>query len=92
MYGIGIFQPANIASIMQIGDQNEQGSLGSLQRMVQNIAIATGTAIGSTVMNLLSGDLGSGIRINWDITLILVLIIIFLSVFFDKESVLRFFK
>jgi hypothetical protein len=43
MYGIGIFQPANIASIMQIGDQNEQGSLGSLQRMVQNIAIATGT-------------------------------------------------
>ncbi|KRL06320.1 hypothetical protein FC92_GL000892 [Liquorilactobacillus hordei DSM 19519] len=41
---------------------------------------------------LAQGDLGSGIRINWDITLILVLIIIFLSVFFDKESVLRFFK
>ena len=42
---------------MQVGDQASQGSLGSLQRMVQNIAIASGTAIGSTVLNLFSGRL-----------------------------------
>lgn len=87
VYGIGggIFQPANIATIMNIGNQNEQGSLGSLQRMVQNIAIASGTAIGSTVMNILSNNITSSIRANWGIALALVLLILSLSIVFDRK-------
>ena len=68
-----------------IGNQNEQGSLGSLQRMVQNIAIASGTAIGSTVMNLLSNNITSSIRVNWGIALSLVLLILSLSIVFDRK-------
>ncbi|MEE6665724.1 MFS transporter, partial [Limosilactobacillus fermentum] len=39
----GYFQPANISTIMQSGSTNNQGTIGSLQRMIQNIAIANGT-------------------------------------------------
>ena len=45
LFGIGggYFQPANISTIMQSGSTNNQGTIGSLQRMIQNIAIANGT-------------------------------------------------
>lgn len=45
LFGIGggYFQPANISTIMQSGSTSNQGTIGSLQRMIQNIAIANGT-------------------------------------------------
>lgn len=88
VYGVGggIFQPANIAAIMNVGSQNEQGRLGSLQRMVQNIAIASGTAIGSTVMNLLPNNITISVKINWAISLSLIIVILVFSVIFNKKS------
>ncbi|WP_415599731.1 MFS transporter [Liquorilactobacillus hordei] len=88
IYGIGggFFQPASIAAIMQIGNNKNQSSLGALQRMVRNIAIASGTAIGSTIINLLSQKMVIGIRISWIITLFFVLIIICLSRIFNRKE------
>ncbi len=87
VYGIGggYFQPANIAAIMQVGDQQVQGSIGSLQRMVQNIAIASGTAIGSTTISLFKPHLATSIKISWLITLGLVVIILLLSVSWNPQ-------
>ena len=87
-YGVGggFFQPANIAEIMQVGDQASQGSLGSLQRMVQNIAIASGTAIGSTVLNLFSGRLAISIQVDWGITLAMVVVTLVMSMIFKRRS------
>lgn len=77
LFGIGggYFQPANIAAIMQSGSTNNQGTIGSLQRMIQNIAIASGTAIGSTLINLTAPNLTFGIQINWCLALFSVFII-----------------
>lgn len=87
IYGIGggYFQPANIAIIMNSGGENSQGSIGALQRMTQNIAIASGTAIGSTVICFLKNDLSLGAKICWSITLILVVFAILLDVIFNSK-------
>lgn len=87
IYGIGggYFQPANIAIIMNSGGENSQGSIGALQRMTQNIAIASGTAIGSTVICFLKNDLSLGAKICWSITLILVVFAILLDVIFNPK-------
>lgn len=76
IYGIGggYFQPANIASIMQASPMEMQGSTGALQRMVQNVAISAGSAIGSTCLNLWSNNLLLATRIGWGITLALVIV------------------
>ncbi|WP_156184567.1 MFS transporter [Clostridium carboxidivorans] len=87
IYGIGggHFQPANIAIIMSSGGKNSQGSIGALQRMIQNIAIATGTTIGSTIISLLKNDLSLGIKICWSMTLILVAFVILLDIVFNQK-------
>ncbi|MCB5120479.1 multidrug efflux MFS transporter MdeA [Streptococcus mutans] len=76
IYGIGggYFQPANMASIMLASPMKMQGSTGALQRMVQNIAISAGSAIGSTCLNLWSNNLLLATRIGWGITLVLVIL------------------
>ena len=76
IYGIGggYFQPANIASIMQASPMEIQGSTGALQRMLQNVAISIGSAIGATCLNIWSNDLLLATRIGWGITLILIII------------------
>ena len=76
IYGIGggYFQPANIASIMQASPMEIQGSTGALQRMLQNVAISIGSAIGATCLNIWLNDLLLATRIGWGITLILVII------------------
>ena len=53
LYGIGggIFQPANIASIMASVTKEKQGSIGAVQRMLQNVAIAFGAAVAATFMS-----------------------------------------
>ena len=76
IYGIGggYFQPANITSIMQASPMEIQGSTGALQRMLQNVAISIGSAIGATCLNIWSNNLLLATRIGWGITLILVII------------------
>ena len=75
IYGIGggYFQPANIASIMQASPIEMQGSAGALQRMAQNVAIASGSVIGATCLNLWPNNLLLATRVAWTITLILVI-------------------
>lgn len=75
IYGVGggYFQPANIASIMQASPMEMQGSTGALQRMVQNVAISTGSAVGSTCLNLWPNNLLLATRIGWGITLVIVI-------------------
>ncbi|MGF9769465.1 MFS transporter [Bacillus albus] len=53
LYGIGggIFQPANIASVMASVSKEKQGSIGAIQRMLQNVAIAFGAAVAATFMS-----------------------------------------
>ena len=46
---------------------------GALQRMVQNIALSAGSAVGSTCLNLWPNDLLLATRIGWGITLVLVI-------------------
>ncbi|WP_050611808.1 hypothetical protein [Ligilactobacillus agilis] len=72
----GYFQPANISTIMQSGSTSNQGTIGSLQRMIQNIAIANGTAIGSTLINLTAPNLPPGIQVTWYLALFVVAIIV----------------
>ncbi|AWN19498.1 MFS transporter [Streptococcus sobrinus] len=76
IYGIGggYFQPANIASIMKASSLEMQGSAGALQRMVQNVAISTGSALGSTCLNHWSGNIILASRVGWLITLVVVLL------------------
>ena len=50
--------------------------IGSLQRMIQNIAIANGTAIGSTLINLTAPNLPPGIQVTWYLALFVVAIIV----------------
>ncbi|OTN86717.1 MFS transporter [Enterococcus faecium] len=76
IYGIGggYFQPANIASIMESSPSTIQGSTGALQRMIQNVAISSGSAIGSTCLNLWDKDVLFATQIGWGITLVLVVL------------------
>ena len=60
--------------ILQASPMEIQGSTGALQRMLQNVAISIGSAIGATCLNIWSNDLLLATRIGWGITLILVII------------------
>ncbi|MEI4803131.1 MFS transporter [Bacillus sp. FJAT-51639] len=53
LYGIGggIFQPANIVSVMASVSKEKQGTIGAVQRMLQNVAIAFGAAVATTFMS-----------------------------------------
>ncbi|KRL22397.1 hypothetical protein FC98_GL002531 [Lentilactobacillus kisonensis DSM 19906 = JCM 15041] len=88
LFGIGggYFQPANIGALMQSGSASIQGMLGSLQRMAQNIAIASGTAIGSTIINLTQPNLATGVRSAWLVTLLIVAIVIVADLFFTNRN------
>lgn len=65
---------------MRAGSEESQGSIGSLQRMVQNIAIATGTSLGSVLLNIWSNNLELAIRVGWILTLVLTILTLFTSI------------
>lgn len=66
----------NLYSFMTLFTTSNQGTIGSLQRMIQNIAIANGTAIGSTLINLTAPNLPLGIQVTWYLALFVVAIIV----------------
>ncbi|AYW51406.1 MFS transporter [Tetragenococcus halophilus] len=82
LYGIGagFFQPANIAIIMQSSSQKLQSEIGSLQRMVQNVGIATSTTIGSIILTL-NFSLRTNLTIGWGLTASLLLLISLINMF-----------
>ncbi|MBB1165626.1 MFS transporter [Lacticaseibacillus rhamnosus] len=90
--GGGYFQPANIAAIMQTGSQTAQGTLGSLQRMLQNIAIASGTSIGASIINLTHPYLSSGIRISWSMAFAITAGILVVALVTSKHHSRQYYK
>jgi len=71
VYGVGsgIFVPANLASIMGAVGKDNQGTIGAVQRMVQNLGIGVDTAVAVALirMHSSSGTLGLmvGFREAW---------------------------
>ena len=88
IYGVGggYFQPANISVIMKTTDITSQCSIGSLQRMVQNVAIAMGTATGSVFLNMWSHELVTAIKLGWITAGCLIIIAIALDFALNKNS------
>lgn len=86
LFGIGggIFQPANTALIMRNSPQNIQSEAGALQRMAHNIGLATGTAIGSTILTL-AFSLRMNIIVGWAFTCVLFLIMYVVGIV-DKKT------
>ena len=58
---------------------SDQGRMSALQRMMQNIAIAVGSSIGSLIMYSFQGNELYGIRTSYFMTLFLMVIILFIS-------------
>lgn len=74
LYGVGggYFQPANLASIMGESPPERQGSTGALQRMVQNVALASGSALGATCLSLWPKNILVATRSGWLLALVVV--------------------
>lgn len=72
IYGIGggLFLPANISAIVAAVDHSRQGTIGSVQRMVQNLGIAVYSAI-TAVLITTNSEVHTarymlGYRFSWD--------------------------
>ncbi|RBP98168.1 hypothetical protein CRD60_03210 [Bifidobacterium aemilianum] len=48
----GIFQMANVSSVLSLSSVQQQGSIGALQRMIQNLSLSVGTYIAALLMTL----------------------------------------
>lgn len=74
LYGVGggYFQPANLASIMGESSPERQGSTGALQRMVQNVALASGSALGATCLSLWPKNILAATRSGWFLALVVI--------------------
>lgn len=71
LYGVGagIFVPANLSAIMGAVGRDQQGTIGAVQRMVQNLGIAMDTSIVAVMLRLHAGSgvggLMVGFRLAW---------------------------
>ena len=81
--GGGIFQPANMASIMAESPKTVQGVTGAIQRMVQNISISIGAGVGGYILSIYSDDIYLAATCGWGVSL-LVLILGFVSGYIVK--------
>lgn len=80
LYGVGagIFVPANMSAIMGSVSHEMQGTIGAIQRMVQNIGIAIGTSV-ATSMFYFGSNMGTAgymlaFREAWTFAAVAVLI------------------
>lgn len=87
IYGIGggYFQPANISAIMASVDKNSQARAGSLQRMMQNLAISIGSSTGSVAISH-SLILQTAANFSWSTTLVLIIFSLVAHRFYLKKS------
>jgi len=87
VYGIGagIFVPPNLSAIMGTVSQDAQGTIGAVQRMVQNIGIAVGTSVPATLIHAHSNagltGLITAFRDAWGFAAAMVLVS-FITVFY----------
>lgn len=85
VYGVGggIFVPANVTAIMGCVGNEQQGSIGAVQRLVQNLGIALDTAVAAALMRVQSGPgLMNGFREAWGyaaITLLMSMVLLLSS-------------
>ncbi|PTJ16340.1 MFS transporter [Staphylococcus succinus] len=92
LYGIGggFFIPPNTALTMGSVSPQEQGTIGALQRMAQNIGIALYTSISSTLIANNENDLTRGFSYSWffaffTLLLMLILLIIINTKYKSKQ-------
>jgi EmrB/QacA subfamily drug resistance transporter len=80
LYGVGagIFIPANLSAIMGSVGHELQGTIGAVQRMVQNIGIAMGTSVAASMIqfgsNMGTAGYMSAFREAWMVAAVAVLI------------------
>jgi predicted MFS family arabinose efflux permease len=62
VYGVGggLFQPANIATVMAAESSDRQGTIGAVQRMAQNVGIALGATVGGAFLTAAEGQTAGG--------------------------------
>lgn len=75
--GAGLFVPPNIAAVMGTVPRDRQGTIGAVQRMVQNVGIAVGTAIAAVFIQTHAigrQDLIAGFRAAWIFAAALILL------------------
>lgn len=67
MYGLGsgLFVPANLATIMGVVGRERQGTIGAVQRMVQNLGIAVDTAITAAFIRIHSGSGSAALMVGF---------------------------
>ncbi len=53
--GGGLFQPANIATVMAAATWSRQGTVGAAQRLILNVGIGIGAAVGAAVLPIWQG-------------------------------------
>jgi EmrB/QacA subfamily drug resistance transporter len=63
--GAGIFVPANLSAIMGAVGRETQGTMGAVQRMVQNLGIAIDTAIAAVLIRIHSGVGSEGLMVGF---------------------------
>ncbi|KYP81812.1 MFS transporter [Ferroacidibacillus organovorans] len=63
--GAGIFVPANLSAIMGAVGRETQGTIGAVQRMVQNLGIAIDTAIAAVLIRIHSGVGSEGLMVGF---------------------------
>jgi EmrB/QacA subfamily drug resistance transporter len=80
LYGVGagLFVPANLSAIMGSAGHELQGTIGAIQRMVQNIGIAIGTSVATSMFhfgsNMGAAGYMSAFREAWIFAAVAVLI------------------
>lgn len=63
--GAGIFVPANLSAIMDAVGRETQGTIGVVQRMVQNLGIAIDTAIAASLIRMHAGVGSEGLMVGF---------------------------
>jgi MFS family permease len=63
--GAGLFQPSNIAAIMEAVGPSHQATIGSVQRLAQNVGISLFTAVTAGFLQSPTHDIWIGSRISF---------------------------
>lgn len=87
LYGIGggFFIPPNTSLTMSSVSPQEQGTIGALQRMAQNIGIALYTSIASSVIANNEGNLIRGFSYSWFFAFCTLLLMLILLIIINKK-------
>lgn len=87
LYGVGggFFIPPNTALTMSSVGKQEQGTIGALQRMSQNIGIAVYTSVSTSLIANNENNLIRGFSLSWFFAFISLLIMLILLIVIKKK-------